>query len=77
VTVHNHGTEEGAGLSCNELRLPDGSLRGSCVITPHEVVLIAEYKAEIKFMIDRYARFGIYLTEKDFDGKYQPTNKEN
>lgn len=30
MTVHNHGAEEGAGLSCNEIRLSDGSLKGVC-----------------------------------------------
>lgn len=30
MTVHNHGPEEGAGLACNESRLPDGSLLGAC-----------------------------------------------
>ncbi|QAY17184.1 hypothetical protein SEA_MADAMATO_66 [Streptomyces phage Madamato] len=29
--VHNHGPEEGAGLSCSESRLPDGSLQGACI----------------------------------------------
>lgn len=32
VTVHNHGPEEGAGLSCKELRLSDGSLKGACLM---------------------------------------------
>lgn len=31
MSVHNHGPEEGAGLSCNESRLPDGSLKGACM----------------------------------------------
>lgn len=31
MTVHNHGSEEGAGLACNESRLPDGSLIGACM----------------------------------------------
>jgi len=30
MVVHNHGPEEGAGLSCNERRLPGGSLLGAC-----------------------------------------------
>jgi hypothetical protein len=29
--MHNHGTEEGPGLSCNEVLGPDG-LVGSCVL---------------------------------------------
>ncbi|WPJ30593.1 hypothetical protein [Streptomyces phage Psst1] len=33
MPVHNHGPEEGAGLSCNEFRLPDGSLRGACLMS--------------------------------------------
>jgi hypothetical protein len=32
VVVHNHGAEEGRGLACNESRLPDGSLRGACMM---------------------------------------------
>jgi len=32
MTVHNHGPEEGAGLSCNEIRLPDGRLKGACLM---------------------------------------------
>jgi hypothetical protein len=32
MTVHNHGPEEGAGLACNESRLPDGSLQGVCLM---------------------------------------------
>jgi len=31
MVVHNHGPEEGAGLSCNERRLPGGSLLGACM----------------------------------------------
>jgi hypothetical protein len=30
VTVHNHGTEEGKGLSCREIMV-DGKLRGECM----------------------------------------------
>lgn len=29
--VHNHGPEEGPGLSCRENRQPDGSLKGQCL----------------------------------------------
>ena len=29
--VHNHGAEDGPGLGCQELRQPDGSLRGTCM----------------------------------------------
>lgn len=31
MIVHNHGTEDGPGLSCPEIRLPDGSLQGACM----------------------------------------------
>jgi len=31
--VHNHGPAEGRGLDCGEVRLPDGTLRGRCLIT--------------------------------------------
>lgn len=34
--IHNHGSEEGEGLACNELRLPDGSRRGKCLMTEKE-----------------------------------------
>lgn len=37
MAVHDHGTEEGPGLSCNELRLPSGELRGACIITDEEL----------------------------------------
>lgn len=30
--MHNHGPEEGAGLACNELALPDGSRKGACIV---------------------------------------------
>lgn len=40
MPVHNHGSEEGAGLICNESRLPDGSCRGACMSSePHEKLL--------------------------------------
>ena len=29
--VHNHGPEEGAGLSCREYRTGDGGLEGECL----------------------------------------------
>lgn len=32
MAVHNHGSEEGEGLECPELRLPDGSLKGRCLM---------------------------------------------
>lgn len=31
MTVHNHGTEDGPGLSCRETRDADGRLRGDCL----------------------------------------------
>lgn len=52
MTVHIHGPEEGAGLSCNEIRLPDGSLIGACQIErPRRPLQFDEY--------DRY----VYLRE--------------
>jgi len=35
--IHNHGSEEGPGLACNELLLPDGSIRGACIVTDDEL----------------------------------------
>lgn len=32
--VHNHGTEDGPGLACNERRLPNGQPRGACLADP-------------------------------------------
>lgn len=29
--MHNHGPEEGPGLACNEVKLPDGTTKGSCL----------------------------------------------
>lgn len=31
MTVHNHGSEEGPGLSCNETVI-DGKLKGACEV---------------------------------------------
>lgn len=31
MAVHNHGSEEGEGLACNEALQPDGSLQGACL----------------------------------------------
>lgn len=37
--VHNHGTEDGPGLSCREHRRPDGTLRGDCMpLTVDDIV---------------------------------------
>lgn len=30
--IHNHGSEEGEGLACPELRLPSGQRRGKCLL---------------------------------------------
>ena len=30
--MHNHGTEEGPGLSCPEIKMDDGVIRGACLI---------------------------------------------
>lgn len=32
MSVHNHGTEDGPGLACNEVRLADGNRIGTCLI---------------------------------------------
>lgn len=32
MVVHNHGAEEGPGLSCNQIRLPNGQFKGACVV---------------------------------------------
>lgn len=35
--VHNHGPEDGPGLSCSEMRLADGTLLGTCMLPePHD-----------------------------------------
>lgn len=47
MAVHNHGPEEGRGLSCNELLLPDGSRRGACIITPDELAAVRGTKITI------------------------------
>lgn len=31
--IHNHGSEDGEGLGCPELRRPDGSLKGKCLVS--------------------------------------------
>lgn len=33
IPVHNHGTEDGPGLSCPEYRTDGGRLRGTCLDT--------------------------------------------
>lgn len=30
--MHNHGPEDGPGLACNEVRQPDGALKGACLL---------------------------------------------
>lgn len=44
MTVHNHGAEEGAGLLCNEMILPSGERRGTCVITDDELATVRVVK---------------------------------
>ena len=39
MVVHNHGSEEGAGLSCNELRLPNGQFRGACLVNEEKKIV--------------------------------------
>ena len=43
MTVHNHGTEEGKGLSCRE-RIVNGELKGECMteLTPEKLRDAAE-----------------------------------
>lgn len=40
MAVHDHGPEEGRGLLCNELVLPTGERRGSCIITEDEIASV-------------------------------------
>lgn len=54
MAVHNHGPEDGEGLNCNELRLPDGSLRGACLITGEE--LAAVHRAKLPSEEEKRAR---------------------
>lgn len=35
--IHNHGPREGEGLECPELRLLDGSVKGSCLVTVQDI----------------------------------------
>lgn len=42
MTVHNHGSEEGEGLACAELRLPDGSLKGACLMNDSKKIDVRE-----------------------------------
>jgi hypothetical protein len=74
MAVHNHGAEEGAGLACNELRLPDGSLRGACLMDDeylellHRVRIIANdlfgmHQDEIQEFIDELRDSGIIFAE--------------
>lgn len=44
MAVHNHGPEGGAGLACNESRLPDGSIRGACMPSFKKVCVYSEPK---------------------------------
>lgn len=50
--VHNHGPEEGAGLACNELRLPNDALMGACMIENYQEIL---------------ARCFVAMSEVDYD----------
>ena len=38
--MHNHGPEEGPGLGCNEVKLPDGTVKGAC-LPPDELNAMA------------------------------------
>lgn len=46
MPVHNHGSEDGPGLRCNEVKLPDGTLRGVCLLTPEDLESFAKAKAD-------------------------------
>jgi len=39
MAVHNHGSEEGPGLSCNEVTLTDGSVKGVCLLRINDGLL--------------------------------------
>jgi len=55
MPVHNHGFEEGAGLSCNELRLPDGSIKGRCLM--ENVVVVSADLSRRVAEADRTGQF--------------------
>lgn len=68
--IHNHGTEEGAGLLCREVRLSDGSLRGVCTsryvrIHPYIAPYWGVNSAE-RFFVEGLSRSGasVYLIIK-------------
>lgn len=52
--VHNHGPEDGPGLACNELRQPDGSLRGACLDAADSLSLHAEMDEQNEGTADPY-----------------------
>jgi hypothetical protein len=55
MPVHNHGTEEGAGLACREFRLSNGSIQGACMMSPEERMAgIVEKQAELKTLMERH-----------------------
>ena len=54
--THNHGAEDGQGLSCNELRLADGSLLGSCMLPVSLSPLTREALDELQDLIDDTAK---------------------
>lgn len=51
--IHNHGSEEGPGLSCNELRLPNGTRIGSCLV-PADLTLELYEKIYDRFVVENY-----------------------
>lgn len=53
MTVHNHGPEDGPGLSCPEYRVggPYGRLRGACLDEAEDTREMAEWWAEARLAI--------------------------
>jgi hypothetical protein len=53
MAVHNHGAEEGPGLSCNETEI-DGDLKGVCLRfkDAQDLGLISEIEPETPMLAD-------------------------
>lgn len=72
MVIHNHGSEEGEGLACNELRLPDGSLKGKCLMTekesemPEKECAPTECQEQAKKIVADYIK-SRYEKEMEFD----------
>lgn len=54
MTVHNHGVEEGQGLSCNEFVLANGIRKGACCLTLRDVydAFSKEQQNFIRFLVN-------------------------